>query len=142
MSPILTTVVLVFAVQIGAMSTAEAKIGNVDTTPITDTLTDSEADMLTERAAGLTEREVILHNWALEGYGESPVPDITDDDVTSLEQAFISRNRRLWGLGDQASLAPSMINSAHASTSCCCCPASPCCASVDSKPVRTRRVIA
>ncbi|NBB84498.1 MAG: hypothetical protein GVY28_13990 [Alphaproteobacteria bacterium] len=130
------------AATIGAMPTAEAKIGNVDTTPVTDTLTDSEAEMLTERAAGLTEQEIILHNWSLEGYGDSPVPDLTDEDVESLERAFISRNRRLWGLGDQASLAPNMVNSAHASTSCCCCPASCCCASVDAKPVRTRRVIA
>lgn len=130
------------AASFGGISAAQAKIGNVDMTPITDTLTDAEAGMLTERASGLKEKDVILHNWSLAGYGESPVPDMTDEDVKSLEKAFISRNRRLWGLEEHASLAPGMINSAHAGVACCCCPASCCCASVDAKPVRTRRVIA
>ena len=129
------------AATLGGMSPAQARIGNVDQTPITDTLTESEVNMLTPRARELTELQVILHNWSLHGYGESPVPDMTQEDVESLELAFISRNRRLWGIEDHASLAPDMINSAHASVSCCCCPASCCCASVDAQPVRTRRVI-
>ena len=130
------------ATTVGGMSPADAKIGNVDETPITDTLTESEAEMLTPAARDLSELEVILHNWSLHGHGDSPVPELTEADVESLERAFISRNRRLWGIEEHASLAPSLVNSAHAGTSCCCCPASCCCASVDAQPVRTRRVIA
>ena len=128
------------ATTFAGMTEAEAKIGSVHTTPITDTLTDSEIELLTETAKGLTEREVILYNWSLNGNAVSPV-ELSEEDVLSLEKAFVSRNRRLWGLEESASLAPGLVNSAHASTSCCCCPASCCCAPVDSKPVRTRRVI-
>lgn len=130
------------AAVVGNSNPAEAKIGNVATTPITDTLTDEEISWLTPRAKQLTEHQVILHNWSKAGYQNGPVPDLSDEDVKSLERAFISRNRRLWGIQETASLAPNMVNSAHAGVSCCCCPASCCCAAVGAKAVRTRRVIA
>ena len=104
---------------------AEAKIGHVHSTPITDTLSKSEAAMLTDKARSLTEHDVIMHNWAKAGYTKSKAPELAEADVSSLEKAFVSRNRRLWGIEDEhASLAPGLVDTAHASTACCCCPAS------------------
>jgi hypothetical protein len=133
-----------FAATLAGPDSAEAKVGDVHNTPITDTLTESEIALLTPKARTLTELEVILHNWSEAGHTKSKAPELSEEDVKSLEKAFVMRNRRLWGIEDeQASLAPGLVDTAHAgTTACCCCPASCCCASVDARPVRTRRIIA
>ena len=129
---------------IGDSIPAEAAIGSVKKTPITDTLTNEEAAWLTPAARALTEYDVIRYNYKVHGYNnKGDAPNLAVADVKSLERAFTSRDRRLYGIAEVASRAPNMVSKAHAnSVSCCCCPASCCCAAVGSKAIRTRRVIA
>lgn len=111
-------------------------------TSITDTLNDAETAMLTPAARNITEGDAHLHMWATTGHGGKLAEGLTADDILSLEKAFVANAKRLWGLDEMSSLAPNMINSAHAGTSCCCCCAPCCCcAAVDRHQSRTRRLV-
>jgi len=111
-------------------------------TSITDTLNDAEIAMLTPAARNITEGDAHLHMWATMGHGGKLVEGLTADDILSLEKAFVANAKRLWGLDEISSLAPNMINSAHAGvTACCCCAPCCCCAAVDGNQSRTRRLV-
>ncbi|HEY9420679.1 MAG TPA: twin-arginine translocation signal domain-containing protein [Thermoanaerobaculia bacterium] len=117
--------------------------GDIAKTAIGDTLNAAEKKMLTPAAAKLTEKDVLLYNWAKAGHGKSSV-QLADEDVKSLERAFIARDKRLYNLKDQAaSLAPNLaVEALGSDCCCCCCPASCCSAAAETKPVRSRRVFA
>lgn len=107
-------------------------------TPITDTLNNDERGMLTAAASKFTEREVLLNNWAMAGKGESPIPQITWEDMKSLEKAFIARDQRLYGLDGQS--GGMSAEPEGSDCCCCCCPASCCSAAAEVRPARSRRV--
>jgi hypothetical protein len=132
------------AIGVGAAATATPAAAQAadPSTPITDSLSEEQASLLTDAATALTEGDAVLLNKSLRNPDE-PLPEalasLTTDDVQSLHSAFQGAHENMFEL---ASLSPSMVGMAHAETKACCCctPASCCCAAAQTVPSRSRQI--